>query len=48
MQNFRDSIHFHEIDEDLVITKDPVGFERILADGSLENYMGKLEKERKR
>lgn len=45
-RDFKKATHFKEIDRDLVVTEDPVGFTRVLSSGDEENYMGKLVQER--
>lgn len=48
VRDFKRSTHFKEIDRDLVVTEDPVGFTRVLQDGKVEIYMDKLAQERAR
>lgn len=48
MQDFRKATRFKELGGDLVVIEDPVGLERILPDGTLETYMDKMAKERKK
>ena len=46
-KNFRNATHFREIDADLVVAEDTVGFTRIV-DGEEENYPDKMAQERKK
>lgn len=48
MDEFRRATHFYELDEDLVVTEDPVGLKRILPDETEETYMQKMAQERKK
>lgn len=43
---YRDSIHFQELDEDLVVTNDPIGLTRVLPNGHVETYSEKLIEDR--
>lgn len=47
-KDFKKSTRFKEIDADLVVVEDPVGFTRVLPNGDEENYMDKLAQERTR
>ncbi len=47
-RDFKKATHFKELDRDLVVTEDPVGFTRVLQDGKVEIYMDKLAQERAR
>lgn len=46
INDIRKAIHFKELDEDLVVTEDPVGLKRVLDDGTVETYPEKMKKER--
>lgn len=45
---FRRAINFREMDEDLVVTEDPVGLKRVLPDGTEETYSDKMDSDRKK
>lgn len=47
-RDLRKAIRFKPIDDDLVVTEDTVGFERVLSDGRVETYPDKMALERKR
>lgn len=48
MRDFREAVHFKELDKGLVVAADPIGLIRVLPDGKEEIYLEKLERERKK
>lgn len=46
MRDFRNYTNFREFDDDLVVIEDPIGFKRVLPDGTVEVYMDKMRKDR--